>query len=359
MPLETIYVVRHGFRTSWLVDPLTGTYSSSIKTPTGGPADPALTAHGCDQARELGDRLLAVDPPIERVYSSLYYRCLQTIEPFVRKAEATPGASTPRDAAVTTTAAASVGGTLRVRGETGIGEWYGAANFEHPVPATPDVLESHFPALLDHSYKPAVVPTRMGEGVDLLHDRVASTMEALIAECDRDGIRTIILCSHAAVVIALGRVLTGNMPESIETEDFKAFTCGLSLYRRRQGGLASYTKDQGAAAVEKVDSRGGTVGSAVNGAASADTNIRCAEWRGGRGVSGGWDCLLNSDCSFLSAGEERGWRFSGDESFNSAAGERSILGAGSVADGADRSETQKLDSRDGSGPKNAAGGSRL
>jgi hypothetical protein len=46
-------------------------------------------------------------------------------------------------------------------------------------------------------------------------------------------------------------------------------------------------------------------------------------WRG-RGVAGGWDCVLDSDCSFLSQGPERGWRFSGDESFDTTAPDAGI-----------------------------------
>lgn len=259
-----------------------------LRSPTGKPADPALTAHGVEQARELGERLLTVDPPIERVYSSLYYRCLQTVEPFVRKATAT--ATLPP-----------------VRGETGIGEWYGAADFEHPVPETPEALSSHFPAMIDTAYTPAVVPGRKGEGISELHDRIAATMRALVAECDRDGVRAILLCSHAATVIALGRVLTGNMPDNIGVEDFGAFTCGLSVYRRRKqagqggsGGIAGAgsTTDQG----HSEDNDGGRAN-----AGSADPQIGGMDWRGGRGVAGGWECELDSDCSHLSQGAERGW----------------------------------------------------
>ena len=43
------------------------------------------------------------------------------------------------------------------------------------------------------------------------------------------------------------------------------------------------------------------------------------DWLDGRldrnGVMGGWDCVLNGDCRHLEGGEERGWQFSGDESF--------------------------------------------
>ncbi|KAK4149889.1 histidine phosphatase superfamily [Chaetomidium leptoderma] len=298
--LETIYVTRHGFRSNWLVDPSNGRYTAFIKSPTGGAADPALTAHGVDQANELAVRLLAADPPIERVYSSMYYRCLQTVEPFVRRAQGTEASSS----------SAAAQPVLRIRGETGLGEWYGSADFEHPVPASLGTLDPLFPGLLEPNYEPAVTPNRMGEGVDELHDRVAAAMKALIGECDRDGVRSILLCSHAAVIIALGRVLTGRMPDNIDVEDFKCFTCGLSEYRRRPCS-GTETKATDAAAARDADHHG------------RDKPVLA--WRGGQGVSGGWDCELNSDCAHLSLGEERGWRFSGDESFKDMATGQSIL----------------------------------
>ncbi|KAK3997248.1 phosphoglycerate mutase [Cladorrhinum sp. PSN332] len=296
MPLEYIYITRHGFRSNWLVDHQTGTYTSALRTPTGIPADPALTAHGVDQAKQLGARLLSASPQIDRVYSSLYYRCLQTVEPYVRQSP------------------------HKVKGETGIGEWYGSAPFQHPVPASLDTLGPLFPDMLDLNYKPRVIPTRMGESVDELHDRVALTMNKLIEECDRDGVKSVLLCSHAATIIALGRVLTGNMPENIEVEDFKAFTCGLSVYRRRQSppGTATEIGRQ----PERKDIRD------AGAAASNGGESLAIGWRGGRGVRGGWECELNGDCAHLELGEERGWRFSGDESFKDGASSQSILDAG-------------------------------
>ncbi|KAL2201323.1 histidine phosphatase superfamily [Corynascus similis CBS 632.67] len=293
--LEVIYVTRHGFRSNWLVDPSNGNYTNYLRSPTGGAADPALTAHGVDQANELAVRLLATDPPIERVYSSLYYRCLQTVEPFVRKAqEATPAL------------AGGEQGPLKIRGETGLGEWYGSADFEHPVPADLEKLEELFPNLLDPSYRPAVTPNRLGESIEELHDRVAAAMDAVIAECDRDGVRAILLCSHAAVIIALGRVLTGNMPESVEVDDFKCFTCGLSAYRRRRHRLRTQEQDAGSAA-EPTDARD-TDRHGKDGRVVTD-------WKGGRGVLGG----------HLRLGEERGWSFHGDESFKDTVKRQGIL----------------------------------
>lgn len=234
-------------------------------------------------------RLLAADPPIERVYSSLYYRCLQTVEPFVRKAQETASVPAP--------GAASGEPLLKIRGETGLGEWYGSADFEHPVPASLETLHPLFPGLLDPDYEAEVTPNRMGEGVQELHDRVAAALDVLIAQCDRDGVRSVLLCSHAAVIIALGRVLTGQMPDNIDAEDFKCFTCGLSVYRRRRGAATDPTG-------RDTTAKRATTASHVDHDCKRG---RALDWRGGQGVSGGWDCELNSDCAHLSLGEERGW----------------------------------------------------
>ncbi|KAI6353079.1 hypothetical protein MCOR25_009188 [Pyricularia grisea] len=296
MALDTIYVVRHGFRSSWSVDPSTGEYFANIPSPTGIAVDPALTAYGVDQAKELGRHLLHnVRPPIERVYSSPFYRCLQTIEPFVRSKLEEGG----QEGQVTVGASSSGSSSdpealplIKIRAEPGLGEWFGTAHFDHPAPARVDELSTLFPGILDQGYSPALTPTSRGESIEQLHDRVALAVLEVIKRCDAEGVRSVVLCTHAAVVIALGRVLTGHMPADITVEDFHAYTCGLSVYRRRQQA-APVSVDQ-----PSVSPAEGPV-----------------TWRDGTGVGGGWDCELNSDCSFLPGGSERGWKFSGDESF--------------------------------------------
>lgn len=68
------------------MDPQTGTYTASlVKTPTGIPTDPPLTSKGVEQAKELAEHLCKIDPPIERIYSSPFYRCLQTLQPTTAK----------------------------------------------------------------------------------------------------------------------------------------------------------------------------------------------------------------------------------------------------------------------------------
>ncbi|KAJ9137246.1 Phosphoglycerate mutase [Pleurostoma richardsiae] len=360
MTLEVIYVTRHGFRSNWLVDPSSGGYTASIKSPTGIPADPTLTAHGVGQAKELAAHLLTVDPPVERVYSSPYYRCLQTVEPFVGLKNQEREATKPQQATPPQT-------PFLIRAETGLSEWYGSAPFEHPTSAPPEVLKTFFPAL-DKTYPPLVKPNRMGETIDQLHDRVATTMDGLIRQCDAEGVRAVLLCSHAATIIALGRVLTGSMPDSVDAEDFRAFTCGLTVYRRnkttrstprlvkapqRKHDAEPFPRpNQGKATSQRepvapepgpgdqIDGRQSQVVLLRQAPLSSDESASHADpgrfsgdplspqpvtWRGGKGVGDGWTCEVNSDCSFLSGGEERGWRFSGDESFGIASGQSGLL----------------------------------
>lgn len=210
---------------------------------------------------------MTVDPPIDVVYSSPYYRCLQTITPFVDlKAKDLEHRRLDGGGGHLQGEAATV-----IRPETGIAEWYGSAPFEHPTPASSQVLKGMFPRY-DERHRAAVIPAVRGETVEELYARLAEAVGAIVDQCDAEGHRAVILCSHAAPIIALGRVLTGNVPPSVDVEDFDAFTCGLSVFRRRQ------------ASPDNGDS-----------------------WRDGQGVRGGWDCTTNSDCSFLTKGEERGW----------------------------------------------------
>ncbi|KAI0883614.1 phosphoglycerate mutase-like protein [Annulohypoxylon maeteangense] len=321
MPLEVIYVTRHGFRSQWTVDPSTGNYSSFIPSPTGLPTDPALTSHGVDQANQLATHLLELNPPIEQVYSSPYYRCMQTIQPFVRNLRL-----------LQTQSFGNVSGSIpSIRVDLGLSEWYGLARFDHPSSAPLDELQDFFPEL-DRTYVSSPAPSRRGESLSRLHGRVAKMIDFIIRHSDQEGHRAVILSTHAAVVIALGRVLTGQM----ET-DFGAFTCGLSKFRRRgseaiRASPSSNTETRIEATVLAArDKRqiGVEIGSRkahndleTDPASNVDPyphdspRFDQGSQGGNRsGLYGAWTCELDSDCSFLRGGEERGWRFSGDESF--------------------------------------------
>ncbi|KAI0527808.1 histidine phosphatase superfamily [Xylaria bambusicola] len=287
MSLEVIYVVRHGFRSAWSVDPVTGTYTAHIRSPTGLPTDPALTSHGVEQANELAVHLLGLNPPIDQVYSSPYYRCLQTISPFVSR-------HNDRRAKVSVSDDDIPSSRLSINVDAGLGEWYGQAHFEHPTSAPLSDLHGLF-ADIDPKYVSSPAPRRRGESIPQLYQRVSSCIERIIAQCDREGRRSVLISTHAAVVIVLGRLLTGMVPDDTTVEDFRAFTCGLSTYRRQMAGQ--------------------------DGRISLDSRERGRKNNGGPyqrpafDLSTRWTSETNSDCSFLRLGEERGWTFSGDESF--------------------------------------------
>jgi transcription factor C subunit 7 len=184
---------------------------------------------------------------------------------------------------------------------------------------------------------------RRGETIEQLHDRVAYTLDRIISNLDieeedddsnnnnddddndsendysdgdgvkgqndgsgggrgdkasrrRRGPRSMLVCTHAAVVIAIGRVLTGRMPADVKEADFGAYTCGLSVFVRRQHQHQQHQQQQQRqqqpfSALQPLADDAGTL----------------AHWKGGRGVGGGWECVRNSDCSFLAGGAERGW----------------------------------------------------
>lgn len=104
---------------------------------------------------------------------------------------------------------------------------------------------------------------------------------------DRKEETAILVCTHAASLIAIGRVLTGNMPDDDCKEDFKTFTCGISRFNRRSLSHAKSVQE-----FEPIE---------------AGASIPQVEYKDGRGVAGGWTCVMNGDCAHLDGGEERGW----------------------------------------------------
>lgn len=208
---------------------------------------------------------MTLEPPIECFYSSPFYRCIQTIDPTLELLEQQGKSG------------------QKIRGDNGIGEWYGTARFDHPSPATPDLLNSLFPRY-DTQYQPTIVPSVNGESIADLHDRIAYALHKIIERSDREGVKAIIICSHAASILAIGRALTGRMPDDIEEQDFKPFTCGLSKFSRKSLDAHRDVKEW-----------------------KEGDDIPRIAWKNGAGVGGGWNCELNGDCSFLSGGEERGW----------------------------------------------------
>jgi transcription factor C subunit 7 len=309
-------------RPPFSVDPATGAYSTTVPSPTGIPNDPPLTSHGVDQAKQLASHLLVVDPQIDQVYSSPFYRCLQTIAPFVRAKNETSSGNAVRSRLATSEAPPVPG----IRAEQGFGEWFGLAPFEHPAAAPLTMLQASFPEM-DSDYQSQVLPCRYGESLVQLHNRVAAALRAIIKRSDEEGHKAVVICSHAAVIISIGRVLTGRIPEQVEEEDFFAYTCGLSTYERLGGNI----RVEGPEVTAKEEPRSPTRVHAADNSlpasilpASRSSGTKSAgivdprlisvsrdkvepSWKDGIDAIGGWTCKINSDCAFLRGGEERGW----------------------------------------------------
>ena len=209
----------------------------------------------------MARHLVGLEPPIERFYSSTFYRCLETIEPTI-------------EALSSSTTDASI---LKVRGEPGLRDWYTNSSFKNPRPAGPQVLGSLFP-FFDTGYAPIANPPDQGENVESFHKRIAMTMQNIIAQSDREGTKTVLISTHASALVAIGRVLTGCMPADMEEEDFKAFPCGLSTFTRKN--LLQQT----------------VVGHET---LSPPTGSWETSERGQQYQLGIWKCTTNSDCSFL------------------------------------------------------------
>ncbi|KAF1986324.1 phosphoglycerate mutase-like protein [Aulographum hederae CBS 113979] len=289
MVLEVIYVVRHGFRSNWTVNPNTGDYIAHIKSPTGIASDPALASHGVDQAEQLGDLLQTLEPPIDVVYSSPFYRCLQTLQPGVKKLfEKGKAKGAERE---------QQGG---VRVENGLGEFYGLARFDHPSPAPLEVLHTHFPNLLNPTYtRPLLVPSTRGESIPTLHDRIAYVLWRIISATDRSGVRALLISTHAATMICIGRVLTGEMPDNVAEEDFRCGTASFSRFRRRAVNIPGMGGKVGSGRTEREE--------VEEWKENEPERIPAIDWRDGNGIAGGWICEINGDCDHLDDGEERGW----------------------------------------------------
>ncbi|KAF7791896.1 hypothetical protein EIP86_002920 [Pleurotus ostreatoroseus] len=204
MTIETIYVARHGYRMNWV--------TTAWKSETGLPRDPPLAAFGHTQAQELADYFLSL-PEEERptaIFSSPYYRCLQTSKPI------------------------SIALNVPIYAEHGLCEWYShvkPGTGLHPRPAQPAVLRQWFPEI-DAAWQPIYYPSRKGEDIAECHDRTAAFLSALVPEVERRFAgrhKRILLVSHAATIIALNHELLGDREVPM-----RIGCCSLTEMRRKE-----------------------------------------------------------------------------------------------------------------------------
>ncbi|CDU26365.1 related to TFIIIC subunit, 55 kDa (transcription initiation factor) [Sporisorium scitamineum] len=230
--LDTIYICRHGFRMSWI-----GAENFPI---TNRPRDPVLTAYGQQQAQHLADYLASL-PASEQpqlIISSPYYRCLQTSLPTALVLK------------------------LELVAEPGLAEWFPTAPPQtgiHPSPARAVYMQEFVPKL-SLSWSPLLYPENGGESISQLHARARRILDLIQQRCDQLGVTRVLICSHAAIIIAMGRVLLNDDADGKRTKFIGAGTASLSKYTRLADGQ-------------------------------------------------GWKQELNGDASFLPGGVEREWHF--------------------------------------------------
>jgi len=185
MPLEKIYIARHGFRLNWV--------TTTWKSATGLPRDPPLAAYGEAQARELAEYFTSLpeDKRPTAIFSSPYYRCLQTAQP----------------------TAQALGIPIYI--EHGISEWYSPVKPGtglHPRPGSAASLQPYF-SEIDPTWSSVWYPSQKGEDVLEVHDRTDSFLEVFFPQLERvfpGKHKRILMVSHAATVITLARSLVGD-----------------------------------------------------------------------------------------------------------------------------------------------------
>lgn len=232
--VEKIYIARHGVRPSFI--------NSTWKSVTGLERDPPLTAYGETQAEELAQYFLSL-PEEERptaLFSSPYYRCLQTSKPVANALN------------------------IPIYVEHGVAEWYSPATPGtglHPRPGSSASLKEYI-SEIDRSWETIWYPSRKGETVDEIHNRIDGFLELFVPTVEQkfhEKAARILIVSHAATTISLVMSLVGD-----RNLRFNVGCCSLSELKRRPGAS---------------------------------------------NVVGGWEALKVADGTHLDAGSSREWGF--------------------------------------------------
>lgn len=206
MVVKTIYIARHGYRSNWLPE---GPYPLP---PTGVDSDVPLAEHGIHQARELAHYTLSLENQPELLFSSPFYRCIQTSEPI-----------------------ADVLG-LPIIIERGIGEWYRPDRPVIPVAAPQEVLENFFPGKIYSNWESQIIPSDKGETEEDLFERCGEFWPLFINKVEKEfpNVETILLVTHAASKGALGMNLLGfsNWREPLDEDGtiIRSASCSLDKY---------------------------------------------------------------------------------------------------------------------------------
>lgn len=248
MVVRTIYIARHGYRSNWLPQ---GPYPLP---PTGVDSDVPLAKHGIDQAKELAHYILSLGNQPELIFSSPFFRCIETSEPIADILE------------------------LPINVDTGLGEWYKPDREVIPIPAPLESLENFFPQKLNKNWESTVIPSNKGETEEDLYLRCKIFWPKFINQVEREfpNVETILLVTHAASKASLGMNLLGfsNWREPLDEDGniIRSGSCSLDKFE-----LVPSTNDEGEETVP-FESR---------------------QWR----------MTMNGNTEFLTKGEEMNWDY--------------------------------------------------
>lgn len=260
MALKTIYIARHGYRANWIVG------ATVPDPPTGINGDVQLAKHGLRQAHELGRYLLSLDEQPELIFSSPFFRCLETSEPIAEFLE------------------------VPVYIERGFGEWYRPDRPEIPIPASNETLEKFFQDKVRVDWESCAAPSEKGETEEELYKRCNDVLDKFIRKIEEDfpNVETIMIITHGATKIALGLNLLGrpNARCTVAEGSKEYLRCGSCSLDKFQVQQPEHDKNVATSNDEDDDELVTTPP-----------------------LERDWVCTMNGNTEFLSRGEEMNWGF--------------------------------------------------
>lgn len=271
MGIETIYIARHGYRSNWLPE---GPYPPP---PTGIENDVPLAKHGVDQAIELSKYIKTLDVKPEMIFSSPFYRCLETSKPSKEALD------------------------IPLYVERGIGEWYKPDREVIPIPASNKALSVFFPNMITGDWKATTIPSSAGETEEDIFQRCHKFWPDFIARVENEfpDVKHLLLVTHAATKAALGMNLL-KFPNARVT----------------------------------IDNQGNSI---RNGSCSLDKFVLTKDSKQSF-YDKEWKLAMNGNTSFLTNGEEMNWSFNNSHEAGSDADikARRLAEAASAANAAAR-----------------------
>lgn len=262
MAINTIYIARHGYRSNWLPK---GPYPLP---PTGVDSDVPLAEHGIDQAKELAHYILSLDNQPELVFSSPFYRCIQTTQQITDLLE------------------------LPIYVDTGIGEWYKPDRPTIPEPASLEVLNQLFLGKISDEWEYTITPSNEGESEEDIFERCSKFWPMFIQKVEKNfpNVETILLITHAATKVTLGMTLLKfkNCREHIDDDGtiIRSGSCSLDKYEViPQNPLSNKTHSYDVNDEEEES--------------AVDIPVERRRWR----------ITMNGNTEFLRKGEEMNWNF--------------------------------------------------